>query len=46
MKTFFKMARLEGISFDLQGKQGVCMLLVDQLCSGVLGLLAISSNLE
>jgi hypothetical protein len=46
MKTFFKMARLENISYDLQEKRGICMLLVDQLSSGVMGLLAIHRNFE
>lgn len=46
MKNFFKMARLEGISYDLQEKKGICMLLVDQLSSGVLGLLSIHRDFE
>lgn len=44
MKTFFKMARLEGISYDIQGKKGICMVLVDQLSSGVLGVLVVGEQ--
>jgi hypothetical protein len=42
MKTFFKNARLENVNYDIQNKEGICILLVDQLSSGVLGLLAIN----
>jgi hypothetical protein len=41
MKTFFKMARLEGINYDLKDKKGMCIMLVDQLSSGVIGLLSV-----
>lgn len=35
---------MEKFNFDVGNKEGVCVLLLDQLTSGVLGLLSVSQN--
>lgn len=41
VKEFFKQARMQMFNFDVGNKIGLCILLLDQLTSGVLGLLAV-----
>ena len=40
-KTFFHLCRLKSISYDLENKVGTTFVLLDNLQTGVLGLLAI-----
>jgi hypothetical protein len=42
VKDFFKQARLEQFNFDVANREGICVMLLDQLGSGLLGLLAVS----
>jgi len=35
---------MEKFNFDIANKEGVCVLLLDQLTSGVMGLLSVSQN--
>ena len=44
MKEFFKQARLEQFNFDIANRDGICVMLLDQLGSGLLGLLAVSAS--
>lgn len=44
IKDFFRAARLEQFNFDVGNKEGVCVTLLDQLASGVIGLLAVAEN--
>ena len=46
LKTFFKFSKIAGIQYDFERKEGTCMLLVDILTSGVLGLLSIYKSEE
>lgn len=43
-KTFFHMCRLEGISFDLERREGASFILPDCLQSSVLGILTVSDS--
>ena len=42
IKDFFRAARLEQFNFDVGTKEGVCVTLLDQLASGVVGLLSVA----
>ncbi len=44
VKEFFKQARLEQFNFDIGNREGMCVMLLDQLASGLLGLLAVSPS--
>ncbi len=44
IKDFFKAARMEQFNFDIGNREGVCILLLDQMVSGLLGLLAVAEN--
>lgn len=44
VKEFFKQARLEQFNFDIGNREGICVLLLDQLASGLLGLLTCFPN--
>ena len=44
VKEFFKQARLEQFNFDIANRDGICVMLLDQLGSGLLGLLAVSAS--
>lgn len=44
IKDFFRAARLEQFNFDVGNKEGVCVTLLDQLASGVIGLLAVAES--
>jgi len=46
IKDFFKEARLEQFNFDIGNKEGICVILLDQMASGVIGLLAVSDSKE
>ncbi len=46
IKDFFRAARLQQFNFDVANKEGVCVTLLDQLASGVIGLLAVAENRE
>jgi hypothetical protein len=46
IKEFFKQARIEEFNFDIAQKNGVCMMLFDELASGEMGLMAVSENRE
>ncbi len=41
VKEFFKHARLEQFNFDIGNREGTCVLLLDQLASGLLGLMTV-----
>ena len=42
IKEFFKRARLEQFNFDIAKKEGLCIMLLDQLTSGVMSLMSVS----
>lgn len=44
IKDFFKEARLQQFNFDIGNKEGICVILLDQMASGVIGLLAVSDS--
>ena len=44
-KTFFHMCRVEGVSFDLEKRQGATFILSDTLQSGVISIIAIGNFL-
>lgn len=44
IKDFFRGARLEQFNFDIGNREGVCVTLLDQLASGVLGLLSVADS--
>jgi hypothetical protein len=44
LKTFFKMCRMDNISFDIKKRAGIIFTLLDSLQSGVIGLMAFSSS--
>ena len=46
IKDFFRAARLEQLNFDVGNKEGVCVTLLDQLASGVIGLLSVAESRE
>jgi hypothetical protein len=46
IKDFFRAARLEQFNFDVGNKEGVCVTLLDQLASGVVGLLSVAETRE
>lgn len=43
IKQFFKQARIERFNFDVGNKEGLCILLLDQLTSGTMSMMAVSA---